>query len=149
MDTFHVNIYIETSSRGPAVRKAAGEWIVEFVTSKEVPVTRSGIIYHEKTTEYALALELIKDALSILTKPCSVIVNTTCTSILNATQNHWVSQWRKNDWTRAQGKPVSNKELWQQVSELMDNHYVEFDSGQHSYRNVMQKDIQKELIKDK
>lgn len=145
MDIFNVNIYIETSTRGPALREAAGEWIVEFITSDGTPVTRSGIIRREKTTEYTLGLELLRDALSVLTKSCSVIVNTKCERILNAAQNHWLAQWRKNGWVKANGKPVANKELWEQVSDLMGNHYVEFASGCHSYRNVMQEDINRKL----
>lgn len=145
MDIFNVNIYIETSARGPAVREAAGEWIVEFITTNGIPVTRNGVIYKNRTTENALALELLRDAFSILTKTCSVRVNTECRHILNTMHNHWLPQWRKRDWVNAKDKPVTNKELWQQVSDLMDKHYVEFTSGYHSYRNVMQEDINRKL----
>lgn len=118
MNTFEVNIYIETSTHGPQkAKKAAGEWLVEFVTSKGVPVTRSGMIYREGTTENALSLELLRKAFSILTKTCQIRVNTSCEHILNTMQNHWLSQWRKKDWVNAKGRPVANKELWQQVSE--------------------------------
>lgn len=145
MNVFEVSIYIETSVQGLMLGEAAGEWLVEYIGSKEIPVTRNKVVYHEKTTENALALELLRDALSILTKTCSVRVNTECKHILNATQNHWLPQWRKNDWINAKGKLVANKELWQQVSDLMDHHYVEFTSGYHSYRNVMQEDINRKL----
>ncbi len=145
MNVFQVNIYIETSVRRLTLGKAAGGWLVEYIDSKGTPVTRNKTIYHEKITGNALALELLRDALSILTKTCSVRVNTECEHILNATQNHWLMQWRKNDWINAKGKPVANKELWQQVAALMDNHYIEFTSGYHSYRNVMQEDINRKL----
>lgn len=145
MKIFCVNIYIETSLRGPAVRKGAGEWLVEFIRDNGIPETRSGILYKEKTNENALALELLKEAFSILTKSCSVRVNTQCEHILNTMQNHWLPQWKKNGWQNAKGKPVRNMELWQKCSELMENHCTEFGSGQHSYREVMQRDIRKEL----
>lgn len=144
MNVFEVSIYIETSVQGFMLGEAAGEWLVEYMAGG-IPITRNKIVYHERTTENALALELLRDALSILTKTCSVRVNTECKHILNATQNHWLPQWRKNDWINAKGKPVANKELWQQVSDLMDHHYVEFASGYHSYRNVMQEDINRKL----
>lgn len=145
MDIFNVNIYIETSARGPAVREAAGEWIVEFITTNGIPVTRNGVIYKNRTTENALALELLRDAFSILTKTCSVRVNTECGHILNTMHNHWLPQWRKNGWMNAKDKPVANQKLWEQVSDLMDNHCIEFTSGYHSYRNVMQEDINRKL----
>ena len=145
MKIFCVNIYIETSLRGPAVKKGAGEWIVEFVRGDGVPVTRSGMLRKEKTNQNALALELLKDALSILTKSCSVRVNTQCKHILNTMQNNWLSSWKKNGWQNAKGKTVQNLELWQKCSELMENHCTEFDSGSHSYQIVMQRDIRKEM----
>ena len=92
MDTFHVNIYIETSIKGPAVKEAAGEWLVEYVTGTGIPVTRSGIIWRKKTTENALTLELLRNAFSILTKTCCVRVNTQCEHVLNVVNNHWLPQ---------------------------------------------------------
>lgn len=145
MKSFCVNIYIETSVRGPAVKRGAGEWLVEFIRGDGIPVTRSGILRKEKTNENALALELLKDAFSILTKSCSVRVNTQCEHILNTMQNHWLSQWKKNAWRNAKGKPVKNMELWKKCSELMENHCTEFSSGPHPYQMVMQMDIRKEL----
>ena len=149
MDIFVVDIYIETSLKGPAVRRGAGEWLVEFRLKNGDPETRSGIIYKESTTENALVLELIRDAFSILTKTCSVRVNTECEHVLNAMNNHWLAQWMKNGWNNAKGKPVKNAQLWQECSEQFGKHFVEFTSGFHSYRMVMQEDIKKELERRK
>ena len=41
----HVNIYIETSFTGPAVKRAAGAWIVEYILKSGKTVTRGGILY--------------------------------------------------------------------------------------------------------
>lgn len=145
MDIFVVNIYIETSLKGPAVRQGAGEWIVEFLLQNGNPVTRNGILWKEKTTENALVLELLRDSLSILTKTCSISINTECEHVLNTMRNHWLPQWIKNGWTNAKGQTVKNAELWQQCSEQFHKHCIEFTSGFHSYRMVMQEDIRKEL----
>lgn len=142
---FDVNIYIITSIRGPAIRREAGEWIVEFVLRDGTPVTRSGMVYKDRTTENALVLELIRDALSILTKSCSVRVNTECEHVLNIMQNHMLPIWEKNGWNNARGNLVKNMELWQQCKGLMDNHLVEVDRSMHSYYMVMKEDVKKEL----
>lgn len=146
MKVFCVNIYIETSLRGPALREGAGEWIVEFIKEDGSAVTRNGILRREKTTENILVLELLKEALSILIKSCSIRVNTQCEHVLNTMKNHWISQWKKNNWRNAKGKPVKNMELWKQCSELMEKHFTEFNSGFHSYRLIMMNDIRKELM---
>jgi len=144
VETFNVSIYIETSIHGAAANRSAGMYLVEFITKKEIPITRTGWIKKDvKTTENAMTLTLIRDALSILTKPCCIRVNTRSAHILNVMQNHWLPQWKKNGWRNAKGNPVANQELWQQVSDLMDNHYVEFVSENHSYRMFMEEEIRK------
>lgn len=145
VDRFQVTIFIETSLHGPAIRKAAGEWLIEYIKSNGDPETRQEVIAKGKTTENALALELLIGALKRLTKPCSVRVNTECEHILNTMGNHWLPQWEKNGWNNAKGKPVKNAELWQQCQELMMKHSISFSNEENSYRNVMQTEIRKEL----
>ncbi len=142
-----VTIYIETTMHGPAIRKGAGEWLIEYIRMNGEPETRQGIILKESTTENALNLELINEAISKLTKSCSVRVNTQCEHILNVTQNYWLSQWEKNDWRNAKGKPVKNAELWQQCRELIEKHTVSFGKDNNSYKTVMQNDLEKEMEK--
>lgn len=146
-----VTIYIETTIRGPARRNGTGMWLVEYIKQDGTPVTRpdedhqeDSIKYMEGTTENALTLELLIDAFSILTKSCSVRVNTQCEHVLNATQNYWLEQWAKNDWHKTNGKPVANADLWQQVYEYMQIHDVIFENEENNYRNVMQLEILKE-----
>ena len=93
MDIFKVNIYIETSIRGPQREKrAAGMWLVEFITSRKIPVTRKDLLYRENITGNALQLELLGNALSILTKPCRIQVNTCCKYILDTMAGHRLAQ---------------------------------------------------------
>lgn len=145
-----VSIYIESGIRGPARRSGAGVWLVEYIKPDGTPVTRpraipDGVVYKENTTQTALELELLIEAFSILTKTCSVRVNTQCEHILSAFENGWLEQWKKSDWKTARGKPVANAELWQQVSEYIDiQEEVMIESGENSYRNVMQMEILKE-----
>lgn len=145
MDKFRVNIYIETSIRGPAIRTAAGMYIIEYTLKSGAAETRQGILIRDYTTENALVLETISRAFSRLTKSCSVGVVTECTHILNVMHNHYLPIWEKNGWINAKKKPVSNKELWQQLSEQIKLHAVTFRSGSHSYRNRMQFDIEKAM----
>lgn len=145
MDKFKVTIYIETPFHGPAIRQAAGEWLIEYIKPNGEPETRQGIISKDKTTENALALELLKVALGKLTKPCSIRVNTECDHILNVMRNYWLPQWEKNDWKNSKGKPVKNAELWQQCQELMQKHSISFSNDENSYGNVMRAEIRKEL----
>lgn len=144
----NVNIYIETSYKGPAVRRAAGAWLVEYISSTGKPVTRGGILYADKTTENELVLRLIEKAFSRLTKTCCVEVFTECGHVLRTMQNHWLAQWRKSGWVNAKGKPVRNAGEWNRCANLFDNHMTEWTDRWHEYRQVMQGRIAKELVLD-
>lgn len=146
MDKFNVNIYIETSNRSSARSLiSAGMYIIEFVLKSGEAVTRQGILTREKITGNALSLETLCGAFNRLTKSCCVTVNIENPHILNVMNNHYLPIWEKGNWIRENGKPVSNKELWQQLSEQVKFHAVTFRSGGHSYRNRMQFDIEKAM----
>lgn len=145
-----VTIYTETNLRGPAKRSGAGMWLVEYIRKDGTPETRpvnpaDAVTWLPDTTQAALELNMLIDALSILTKPCSVRINTECEHILNTFENGWLEKWKESDWKTAKGKPVANAELWQQLSEYIDVHEdVLVEKGENSYRNIMQMEILKE-----
>ena len=144
----HVNIYIETSFKGPAEKRAAGAWIVEYILQSGQPVTRGGILYSDRTTENQLALNLIIQALALLTKTCRVRVFTECRHVLNTMNNHWLGQWQKNGWINGKGRMVRNAGEWRRCAELFGMHVLEWTSSVHAYRGCMQGRLRKELEKE-
>ena len=36
--------------------------------------------------------------------------------------NEWAPKWQQDDWIKTNGKPVANKELWQQVMKELEKH---------------------------
>lgn len=145
-----VTVYVESGLRGPARRSGAGTWLVEYIRKDGTPETRpvepaDAVTWLPDTTQAALELHMLIDALSILTKPCSVRINTECEHILNVFENGWLGKWKESDWKTAKGKPVANAELWQQLSEYIDVHEdVLVEKGENSYRNIMHIEILKE-----
>lgn len=144
----NVNIYIETAYKGPAKRRTAGAWMVEYTLRSGRPVTRGGILYTDMGTENEMTLMLIRKAFSILTKTCCVRVFTRCTHVLNTMQNMWLWQWQKNSWRNAKGKLVNNADMWRQCALLIEHHMTEWTDEGHSYQNCMQARIQKETEKE-
>lgn len=145
MREFPVEIYIETSLKGHTQNGAAGKWLVVFTKRNGEPEKREGILWKEKATENSLTLELLRDALAILTKNCSIQVNTRCGHIFGAINSHWVEKWERTGWVNAKGEPVKNVELWQQVYDLMGKHSLKVVSAPHDHQSVMQNDIREEM----
>ncbi len=136
-----VNIYIETSIKGPAKRRAAGMYVLEFIRGNGEPATRNGVIFMESTSEDTLVLELLSEALKRITKSCSLAVFTTCRHVFNVMEYHWLPKWEKNGWKNAKGKTSKNMLLWQQIKEYMDMHTVTITDAEHSYNKVYMKGI--------
>ena len=140
---FKVNIYIETSIHGPAKRDGAYMYIVEYITDSGETVTRQGSGVKEDSTELELALTAVTRALSILTKPCEIRINTQCQTILNTLGSGWHIQWEKNGWNKANGKPVKHVELWQQYRNLSGRHLILIENTMHSYKSWMQSELKR------
>lgn len=142
-----VNVYIETSFTGPASKRAAGAWIVEYIKRTGEVETRGGILYADRTMENELALNLIIRALSILKKTCCVRVFTECRHVLNTMHNNWLHQWMKNSWVNAKGKMVKNAEAWNKCADLFGKHMMEWTDDCHEYKICMRERLGKELKK--
>lgn len=148
------NIYIESSLKGPSVREAAGMWLIEHMKEDGDIETMGRVLYREQIKENELVLQCLINAFFILnrtgTKSGSVRVFTECTHVLHTINNHWLPIWEKNGWKNAKGKPAANKELWQQLSALMENYAVSVTDEGHSYREIYMKEaIRKELERER
>jgi ribonuclease HI len=144
---FRVTIYIQTTIRGPAIRRGAGAYMIEYMKRDGTPETRQEILVEDDTTENFIALECLNMALAKLQKPCVVQVNTECEHILHTVNNGWLFQWERAGWKNARGKQVRNILLWQELLAMMDKHTITFGNEDNSYKNVMQADMEKELKK--
>ena len=140
---FRVNIYIETSRRGPSKGPGKYMYIIEYLRKDGTPVTREGVESFEKTQENELALRAIIAAGKRLTKSCSVRIFTGCNHVLSTTHNGWHIEWRKNGWRKANGSQVKNAELWDELVAVMDPHAVTYTKDEHSYRTWMREQLER------
>lgn len=77
-----------------------------------------------KTTNNRMELFSVISALSILTRPCTVDLYTDSRYVRDAVEKGWLCSWQKRNWKKADGKPVLNKDLWEQVVPLLTKHKV-------------------------
>ncbi len=47
--------------------------------------------------------------------------------IINAFNQHWIKAWKRRGWKKADGDTVLNKDLWQELAKLEEQHYVTFE----------------------
>lgn len=136
-----VNIYLYTTIKGPGAREGSYTYILEYITQKG-PVTLTKQDSIAATENRAHLLIMIK-ALERLKHPCELEIYTDSEYIRSGALK-WTKDWERRGWVTAKGRPVANKEEWQQASELLSRHLVAFCIGEmHSYREWIVADTEK------
>ncbi len=144
---YDVNIYIETTWKGPARKDGAAAWLVEYKRNGE-PITREGILILENATESRAVLEAVNTAVNILTKPCRLLIRTRCENIVYSVKNNWIGHWIADGWRSAKGKPVRNADQWREMLKALEKHTYTIEAGPHEYQSYMQDKIARILKKE-
>lgn len=140
---FDIDIYIETTYKGPAKKAGAGMWLIAY-QGKELH-TKHAVLWLENGTGNEAAVRCLRSALSVLTRPCDVRVHTTCGYLFNTLDNGWVERWRSNKWRTSDGEPIRHVEDWCAIDNMLATHlYTAVNEAHHSYTDWMQSELLKE-----
>ena len=82
--------------------------------------------YEAHTTNNRMELLAPIQALSRLKEPCEVSVYSDSAYLVNAFRQHWVDNWVKRGWLKADKKPVENQDLWKTLLELAEKHTIQW-----------------------
>lgn len=105
--------------------KGQGEGhIVMKCKVKDREVQRCYRIDTDNTTKNELALMAVIAALRKLTKPCEVTIKINSPYVQNQIRN--LKNWEARGWSRAAGRELKNKQLWQQLQMLRKIHKIDF-----------------------
>ena len=77
-----------------------------------------------KTTNNRMELFSVISALTCLKRPCEVHLYTDSRYVRDAVEKGWLRSWQKKNWKKADGKPVLNQDLWEQLVPLLSAHKV-------------------------
>lgn len=78
------------------------------------------------TTNNIMEITAVLEALKLLKVECNVKVYSDSAYVVNAFNQGWIYNWRKNNWRTAGKEPVKNQELWEELYNLTQKHKVEF-----------------------
>lgn len=97
----------------------------------------------KETTNNRMELCAVITALKALKEPCNVTLTTDSKYVCDAINKGWLTSWQKNNWKKADKKPVLNIDLWQELLPLLDKHRVEFiwvkGHNGHKYNEICDK----------
>ena len=79
-----------------------------------------------KTTNNIMEMTAVIEALKILKERCDVTIYSDSAYVVNAFEKNWINNWLKNNWKNSSKEDVKNKELWQEMLKLLNNHKYKF-----------------------
>ncbi len=102
-----------------------GGWaaVVRCVATGEVTELSGG---DPGTTNNRMELTAAIKGLSFPPAPAKIALYTDSQYLKNGFTRHWVAAWKRRGWRKADGSPVLNQPLWQQLDELFSRHQVTF-----------------------
>lgn len=75
------------------------------------------------TTNNRMEMRAVIEALTALPKSCEVELYVDSMYVKDGI-NSWMTNWKKNGWQTAAGKPVKNQDLWIQLDETTQKHTI-------------------------
>lgn len=128
-----VTIYTDGACSGNPGPGGWGAILMYNGTSKEI----SGA--SKDTTNNIMEITAVLESLKLLKEECEVKVYSDSAYVVNAFNQGWIYNWKKNNWKTASKDPVKNKELWEELYSLVQKHKVEFikvkGHGDNEYNN--------------
>lgn len=78
------------------------------------------------TTNNIMEITAVLEGLKMLKHECEVEIYSDSAYVVNAFNQGWIYNWRKNNWKTADKTPVKNKELWEELYLITQKHKVTF-----------------------
>ena len=126
-----VNLFTDGAARGNPDGPGGYAAILQYTDAKGTLHEREFSGGFARTTNNRMELMGVITGLEALIRPCEVDVFSDSAYLVNAFNQHWVENWIKSGWVRADrsagGKqPVKNQDLWKRLLAAMDPHTVHF-----------------------
>ncbi len=80
----------------------------------------------KETTNNVMEITAVIEGLKLLKYPCEVDLYSDSAYVVNAFNQKWIANWKKNGWKNAQKESVKNRELWEELDYLTTVHKVSF-----------------------
>lgn len=116
-----VKIYTDGACSG---NPGPGGWAAILI-ARGIEKELSG--YEESTTNNRMELKAAIEGLKALKVPCSVTLYSDSSYLVNAFNQHWIENWKRNGWKNASKSPVSNMDLWLILDELTAVHQIQWE----------------------
>ncbi len=81
---------------------------------------------YRRTTNNRMEILACIVGLQALEKPSRVTLYSDSRYVVDAVTKGWARKWRSRNWTKGDGNPALNSDLWEKLLKLIDYHDVQF-----------------------
>ena len=109
--------------------KNTGGWSFIVLENKKTKIQKSGALTMTTNNQCEMwaAIHAIEEVGTMtFSEPAKITLYSDSAYLVNAFKDNWIAKWLKNNWINSQGKPVLNKELWEQLIILQNKFQVQF-----------------------
>ena len=116
-----IKVYTDGACRG---NPGPGGWGVYIQLNDEVKDLYGG---NPETTNNQMEMQAALEALKYLEDKNEVIELYTDSNYLRQGITEWIHKWKLNNWRTAAKKPVANRDLWIEISDLNEKMNVKWN----------------------
>jgi ribonuclease HI len=114
----HITIYTDGACSG---NPGPGGWAAILIHGSHRKEISGGEAH---TTNNRMELRATIEALRALRESCRVDLHTDSAYIQRAFTEGWLERWQRNGWRTSAKKPVENRDLWEELLVLANQHKV-------------------------
>lgn len=119
----HIQSHVIYSDGACSGNPGPGGWAFIHWNPSDKVIERSG--YEPQTTNNRMEMTAALEALLQVPPEASVILYTDSVYVIRGI-TQWVFGWRKRDWKTAEGKDVTNRDLWEKLSGACINKKIDW-----------------------
>ena len=116
-----IKVYTDGACKG---NPGPGGWGVYIQSNEDEKEFYGG---NPETTNNQMEMQAALEALKHLKDKDEVIELYTDSNYLRQGITEWIHKWKKNNWRTAAKKPVANRDLWIEISDLNEKMTVEWN----------------------
>ena len=116
-----IKVYTDGACKG---NPGPGGWGVYIQSNEDEKELYGG---NPETTNNQMEMQAALEALKYLKDEDEVIELYTDSNYLRQGITEWIHNWKKNNWKTAAKKPVANRDLWIEISDLNEKMTVEWN----------------------
>ena len=136
----HVNIYIQTTIKGPRKQDGYYCFLLELEGN---PNTLDGFGTLKMLNEQQSQIHTLTVALKHMRKPCILSIYADSAYLDKVFNRGWLAKWQENGWKTSRNRPVSDREELEEMLKMLNTHEFSITTTSHAFSEWMAMGLKK------